>query len=127
MTRVTWKSVLSHKECSWSTWLHEATVQQWAMLRSIPRFLVTRIPEVLRELFSRIEEAAISCCRVGYHLSKFLGVMVAWLATLALPLILYPGLITFIWLVLAGWGSGWGYLRHQKRAAAARAMEVANA
>lgn len=115
MNRESWKSVTSHKGCEWSTWLHESAHEMWAMLCAIPRFFAKRLPEILRVEFAELNRMAISCCRVGYHLGKFLAAAAAWLAALLLPVIVYPGWITVAWLVLAICGSVWGIRQYAKR------------
>lgn len=123
MSRDSWKSVTSHKGCEWSTWLHECTLESWALLNGIVRFFTTDLPEILREVLGHLHELAISSCRIGYHLGKFLGVTAAWLAVLFLPIILYPGWITVAWMVLAICASVWGYRRHKQRRAFASRKE----
>ncbi|HZL26969.1 MAG TPA: hypothetical protein VFC39_10595 [Acidobacteriaceae bacterium] len=115
MSRDSWKSVSNPKDCSWSKWFSDAANEIWGTLCGVPGFFTKRLPEILREEFAELNKMAISACRLGYHFCKFLGVTLAWLAALLLPLILCPGWITLGWAVLFICASVWGYRQFMKK------------
>lgn len=62
-------------------------------------------------------------CTFRYQIGKFLGAAAVWLAMLIVPLIIFPGWITIIWLLIAVCGSVWGIRRYAKKKQAAAASQ----
>ena len=107
MSRINWSELLEHRGDELLTWLHD--VEQWCKraIRGIWLFIVRKLPRLFREFMQWLEKHCFYALRVAVRLSRILGLL-ACLALIVLgPAIVYPGLLTFCWLVLSVTGAIW--------------------
>ncbi len=81
----------------------------------IGSFIVTRIPQLCLRLLAWLEERCIYACKVAIRVLRIAGLALFWLAIVAAPFCVYPGIITGSWVLVALLGSWWGMHHHHMK------------
>jgi hypothetical protein len=115
MSRINWTKLLEHEGDALLTWLREAEDGCTRAIRGIWLFIVTKIPELLRHFLTWLYEMFFYVCRVTVRVARFAVLFTLLLGIIFGPLVVYPGIVTGAWAVLAFVGSIYGAQRQIKK------------
>ena len=95
--------------------LHDTETVFVRMIHGVATFFVEQLPILFRRMLSWLYAKFVLTVRIAVKLARVIAVILAWLCIVFGALVLFPGVLSGTWVVLALIASAWGLKRRLKR------------